>query len=42
MGSIGGNEAGGMVPYRCSKAALNAASKSMSVELKRSGIIAVA
>ncbi|CAG7831659.1 unnamed protein product [Allacma fusca] len=42
MGSIGGNDAGGMVPYRCSKAALNAASKSMSVELKRSGIIAVA
>jgi NAD(P)-dependent dehydrogenase (short-subunit alcohol dehydrogenase family) len=42
MGSIGGNDAGGMNPYRCSKAALNAATKSMSVEFKRSGILAIA
>ncbi|XP_026465461.1 uncharacterized protein LOC113368113 [Ctenocephalides felis] len=41
LGSISQNESGGLYPYRCTKAALNAATKSMSVDLKSDGIIAV-
>ncbi|XP_074106229.1 C-signal-like isoform X2 [Cotesia typhae] len=39
MGSIADNGSGGSYPYRCSKAALNAATKSMSVDLKEDGIL---
>lgn len=39
MGSIADNGSGGAYPYRCSKAALNAATKSMSVDLKDDGIL---
>lgn len=41
LGSIGSNSAGGKVPYRASKAALNAAWKSLAVELAPRGITAV-
>ncbi|XP_033229531.1 C-factor [Belonocnema kinseyi] len=41
LGSITQNDAGGFYPYRCSKSALNAATKSMSVDLKEFGILAV-
>ncbi|XP_044734291.1 C-factor [Chrysoperla carnea] len=41
LGSISLNDAGGFYPYRCAKTALNAATKSMSVDLKSDGIIAV-
>ncbi|XP_032685370.1 C-factor [Odontomachus brunneus] len=39
LGSIAENTDGGFYPYRCSKAALNAATKSMSVDLKADGIL---
>lgn len=39
MGSIGDNDSGGRYAYRASKAALNAAGKSMSLDLKDQGII---
>lgn len=39
LGSIGDNNTGGYYPYRCSKAALNAATKSMSIDLKDDGIL---
>lgn len=39
LGSIAENNDGGFYPYRCSKAALNAATKSMSVDLKTDGIL---
>jgi len=39
LGSIAENNDGGFYPYRCSKAALNAATKSMSVDLKADGIL---
>ncbi|KZC04535.1 PREDICTED: C-factor [Dufourea novaeangliae] len=39
LGSITDNTTGGFYPYRCSKAALNAATKSMSVDLKEDGIL---
>ncbi|XP_003702515.2 SDR family oxidoreductase sniffer [Megachile rotundata] len=39
LGSIGDNTTGGFYPYRCSKAALNAATKSMSVDFKEDGIL---
>ncbi|XP_017757692.1 PREDICTED: C-factor [Eufriesea mexicana] len=39
LGSITDNTMGGFYPYRCSKAALNAATKSMSVDLKEDGIL---
>ncbi|XP_076244470.1 SDR family oxidoreductase sniffer [Calliopsis andreniformis] len=39
LGSISQNVQGGQYPYRCSKAALNAASKSMSIDLKEDGIL---
>ncbi|CAG7831660.1 unnamed protein product [Allacma fusca] len=42
LGSIGGNDTGGIYPYRCSKAALNSATKGMSVDLKRSKILSIA
>ncbi|XP_017790891.1 PREDICTED: C-factor isoform X2 [Habropoda laboriosa] len=39
LGSITDNNQGGFYPYRCSKAALNAATKSMSIDLKEDGIL---
>ncbi|CAK9829780.1 csgA [Anthophora retusa] len=39
LGSIADNNQGGHYPYRCSKAALNAATKSMSIDLKEDGIL---
>ncbi|XP_050454679.1 C-factor [Cataglyphis hispanica] len=39
LGSIVENNDGGFYPYRCSKAALNAATKSMSIDLKTDGIL---
>lgn len=41
MGSIGDNTSGGAYGYRMSKAALNMANKSMSLDLRDRGIIAV-
>ncbi|KAL1140449.1 hypothetical protein AAG570_000381 [Ranatra chinensis] len=41
LGSIGLNKDGGHYLYRCSKSALNAATKSFSVDLKSSGILVV-
>lgn len=41
-GSIGDNSSGGHYAYRCSKAALNMAVKSISVDLAERGIISVA
>lgn len=41
MGSIGGNAIGGLYGYRASKAALNAIMRSMAIDLKPRGIIAV-
>ncbi len=41
MGSIGDNTSGGAYGYRMSKAALNMASKSMSVDLLSEGILSV-
>lgn len=41
LGSISENDSGGYYPYRCSKSALNAATKSMSVDLKENGILAI-
>uniref|UniRef100_A0A6M2DQ05 C-factor n=1 Tax=Xenopsylla cheopis TaxID=163159 RepID=A0A6M2DQ05_XENCH len=41
LGSISENESGGLYPYRCAKAALNAATKSMSIDLKSDNILAV-
>lgn len=38
MGSIGDNGSGGMYGYRMSKAALNAAGKSLAIDLKGAGI----
>ncbi|EZA53164.1 C-factor [Ooceraea biroi] len=39
LGSIAENTEGGFYPYRCSKAALNAATKSMSIDLRADGIL---
>ncbi|KDR20062.1 uncharacterized protein LOC110829367 [Zootermopsis nevadensis] len=39
LGSIAENSSGGLYPYRASKAALNAITRSMSVDLKSDGII---
>ncbi|CAK1582191.1 unnamed protein product [Parnassius mnemosyne] len=39
LGSISQNDQGGFYPYRCSKAALNAATKSMSLDLKKDQIL---
>ncbi|RVE54961.1 hypothetical protein evm_000328 [Chilo suppressalis] len=39
LGSIAQNDQGGFYPYRCSKAALNAATKSMSIDLKKEHIL---
>lgn len=39
LGSIADNNQGGFYPYRCSKAALNAATKSMSIDFKDDGIL---
>ncbi|XP_043250371.1 C-factor [Colletes gigas] len=39
LGSIAENDQGGYYPYRCSKTALNAATKSMSIDLKEDGIL---
>jgi len=41
VASIGGNTIGGLYAYRSSKAAANAVMKSMSVDLRRHGIIAL-
>lgn len=41
MGSIGDNQSGGAYGYRMSKAALNMASRSMSVDLRERGVISV-
>ena len=40
LGSISENDGGGLYPYRCSKVALNAATKSLSIDLLKDGIIA--
>ena len=40
LGSISENDGGGLYPYRCSKVALNAATKSLSIDLVKDGIIA--
>ncbi|XP_044755774.1 C-factor [Coccinella septempunctata] len=42
LGSIALNKEGGLYPYRCSKAALNMASKSLSLDLKKDGILVTA
>ncbi|KAL3268416.1 hypothetical protein HHI36_007529 [Cryptolaemus montrouzieri] len=39
LGSITLNDIGGMYPYRCSKAALNMATKTLSIDLKSDGIL---
>lgn len=39
LGSIAENEQGGLYPYRASKAALNAITKSLSLDLKRHNIL---
>ena len=41
MGSMGDNTSGGSYAYRCSKAALNAATKSMSIDLRERGMTVV-
>jgi NAD(P)-dependent dehydrogenase (short-subunit alcohol dehydrogenase family) len=41
MGSIGDNQSGGAYGYRMAKAALNMASRSMSVDLRGRGILSV-
>lgn len=41
LGSIGRNQEGGMYAYRASKAALNAITKSLSIDLKRKGFVVV-
>jgi NAD(P)-dependent dehydrogenase (short-subunit alcohol dehydrogenase family) len=41
MGSIGDNSSGGAYAYRMSKAALNMANKSMSIDLRDRGIVTV-
>lgn len=38
MGSIGDNGGGGYIPYRASKAAVNAAWKSLAIDMKSDGI----
>ena len=40
LGSISANDSGSFYPYRCSKVALNAVTKSLSVDLLMDGIIA--
>ncbi len=40
LGSIGGNESGGLYSYRSTKAAANALMKSMAIDLSARGIIA--
>ncbi|XP_050315472.1 C-factor-like, partial [Anthonomus grandis grandis] len=40
LGSIAQNTDGGFYPYRCSKASLNMATKSMSIDFKNDGILA--
>ncbi|XP_033748214.1 C-factor-like [Pecten maximus] len=42
LGSVGGNNSGGMYPYRASKAALNMITKTQSIDLKADDILAVA
>lgn len=42
LASISLNNDGGLYPYRCSKAALNMATKSMSVDLKKDQILVTA
>nr|AEE63240.1 unknown [Dendroctonus ponderosae] len=39
LGSIALNSDGGLYPYRCSKAAINMATKSLSQDLKKDGIL---
>ncbi|XP_068219923.1 C-signal [Palaemon carinicauda] len=39
LGSIGANEQGGLYPYRASKAALNAITKSLSLDLRNKNIL---
>ncbi|XP_066142577.1 C-signal isoform X2 [Euwallacea fornicatus] len=39
LGSIALNSDGGLYPYRCSKAAINMATKSLSADLKNDGIL---
>ncbi|KAG8231264.1 hypothetical protein J437_LFUL011118 [Ladona fulva] len=41
LGSIASNTTGGLYPYRTSKSALNAATRSIGVEVKDDGIIAI-
>lgn len=39
LGSIELNKDGGLYPYRCSKAAINMATKSLSIDLKSQGVL---
>jgi len=41
LGSISKNDQGGFYPYRTSKSAINVATKSLSIDLKANGILAV-
>ena len=41
IGSIGGNNQGGIYPYRASKAAVNAIIKSMAVDFKEKGVTVI-
>lgn len=41
MGSIGDNDGGGYIPYRASKAAVNAAWKSLAIDMKDDGVAVV-
>ncbi|CAG9760053.1 unnamed protein product [Ceutorhynchus assimilis] len=40
LGSIAQNNDGGLYPYRCSKASINMATKSLSIDLIKDGILA--
>jgi len=42
VGSIGDNRLGGWYAYRATKAGLNQATKTMSIELKKKGVICLA
>ena len=42
LGSISGNESGGWIAYRASKAALNQLTRTMAAELKKDGFICIA
>ena len=41
LGSVGSNDSGGIYAYRSSKAALNAISKCLSIDLRKKGVISI-